>query len=270
MPTTTTTTTTTSIPIPKLIFLIPYRDRAPQKNHFTIYMNYILDDMSTYEYELYFCHQCDARPFNRGAMKNIGFIAMREKYPDDYKNITFVFNDIDTIPAFKNVLDYETSPNIIKHFYGFDFTLGGIFSIKGADFEKCGGFPNFRGWGFEDKCMQNRVLKHNMIINRANFFPIGDNNIIHVMDDPTKLISRRDCWRIDENADTFNDIKNLTYSVEANMLNITAFACRYEPNEDEFYKQNLITRKSITKDKQYSELLRPITQLRVRNFKKLF
>ena len=49
--------------------------------------------MNKEDYEIYFAHQCDNRDFNRGAMKNIGFLAMRQKYPNDYKNITFIFNN---------------------------------------------------------------------------------------------------------------------------------------------------------------------------------
>jgi hypothetical protein len=255
---------------PKLIFLIPYRNRKSQKTHFSIYMKYILEDMDKDEYEIYFSHQCDNKPFNRGAMKNIGFIAMKNKYPLDYKNITFVFNDIDTIPAIKNSLNYYTENNIVKHFYGFEFTLGGIFSIKGADFEKCGGFPNFWGWGFEDKCIQERVIANNIIISRDNFFPIGHESIIHIMDDPVKLISRRDCWRIDENADKYNDIHNLEYTIDDNMINVKNFLCKYNVYHEELYKQDLIVDKTIKKEKIYSETLTQIKVKPTRNFKKLF
>ena len=259
--------------IPKFIFLIPYRNRESQKTHFTVYMKYILEDFNESDYEIYFCHQCDNRPFNRGAMKNIGFIAMKNKYPLDYKNITFIFNDIDTIPATKNLLDYDTEINIVKHFYGLEFTLGGIFSIKGSDFEKCGGFPNFWGWGFEDKSILDRVIKNNINICRENFFKVGDQNIIHIMDNPTKLISKKDCWRIDENADGYNDIKDLNYNIvtnnHINIINIKNFLCRYDSRQEELYPQNLIYDKTIKKNKLYSETLTPVKNNPI-NFKKMF
>ena len=86
---------------PKIVFIVPYRDREQQKFFFSKHMSYVLENYEPREYEIYFSHQLDNRTFNRGAMKNIGFLAMKQKYPDDYKKITFVFNDVDTIP-YKN------------------------------------------------------------------------------------------------------------------------------------------------------------------------
>tara|TARA_R110002074_G_scaffold2138_2_gene12533 strand:- start:661 stop:1518 length:858 start_codon:yes stop_codon:yes gene_type:complete len=227
--------------IPKIIFIIPYRDREPQKIHFTIYINYILEDLPKNSYEIYFCHQNDNRKFNRGAIKNIGFIAMKEKYPDDYKNITFVFNDIDTIPNVKNIINYETTLKTIKHFYGFRFALGGFFSIKGEDFEICNGFPNFWGWGLEDNIMQKRVLDNNMTINRSNFFPIGDINIHHSTDSPIRLINDRETSSQLTSTEGIKDINKLIYNIKNSIINVTYFETLFPINENEFYNKNLST-----------------------------
>lgn len=141
--------------IPTRVFIVPYRSRPNQKADFLKNMKQLLEDL-TEPYEIYFAHQCDSRPFNRGAMKNLGFIAIKNKYPNNYKDITFIFNDVDTFPSEKGMIDYITTSGIVKHYYGFNFALGGIFSIKGADFEKAKGFPNFWGWGLEDNIMNDR------------------------------------------------------------------------------------------------------------------
>ena len=251
--------------------MIPYRDREPQKTHFTIYINYIMEDYNTNEYEIYFCHQNDNRPFNRGAIKNIGFIVMKEKYPNDYKNITFIFNDIDTMPATKNLLDFNTCKGVIKHYYGFDFTLGGIFSIKGEDFENIGGFPNFWGWGFEDKCIYNRAIKNKLIVDRNNFYKVGDVNILHIIDDPRKILTRKDCWRIDENPDTCKNIYKLSYKISnidnlSNkfIIDINYFECSYDINKELIYSQNIAIDKSVKKENKYSE----ITNSKINNSQK--
>jgi hypothetical protein len=106
--------------IPKIVFIVPYRNRVTHKYFFSQYLSSILTEED--KYEIYFSHQNDERPFNRGAAKNIGFIAVKEKYPNDYKNITFVFNDIDIVPFYK-IFDYETTKGIVKHFYGFQYDL---------------------------------------------------------------------------------------------------------------------------------------------------
>ena len=66
------------------VFIVPYRDR-PEHKHF--FLNYIKNVLPDEKYEIYFAHQQDNRPFNRGAMKNIGFLAIKEKYPNDYRCI---------------------------------------------------------------------------------------------------------------------------------------------------------------------------------------
>ena len=68
--------------IPKKVFIVPYRNRPQQKFFFSKYMTFLLEDL--HEYDVYFSHQSDARHFNRGATKNIGFMAMKQKYPNHY------------------------------------------------------------------------------------------------------------------------------------------------------------------------------------------
>jgi hypothetical protein len=93
-------------------------------------MNYLLDDLGKELYEIYFIQQCDKMPFNRGAMKNIGFIFVKEKYPDCYREITLCFNDVDTFPQEKYLIsDYTTVRGVVKHFYGYTFALGGLFPL---------------------------------------------------------------------------------------------------------------------------------------------
>ena len=95
--------------IPKKIFIVPYRNRAEHREFFIRYItNFVLQDIPTRDYEIYFSHQFDSRIFNRGAIKNIGFMAIREKYPNHYKHMTFIFHDIDIMPYDKNVVPYDT------------------------------------------------------------------------------------------------------------------------------------------------------------------
>ena len=215
--------------IPKLIFIVPYRDRLEQMFFFKQYMKHILEDYLEDDYEIYFSHQKDTREFNRGGVKNIGFLAMKQKYPNDYKDITFVFNDIDTIPYRKNLVNYNTTKGIIKHFYGFQYALGGFFSITGEDFEKLNGFPNFWGWGFEDNSINFRAINYNIKIDRSSFWHIGNSNIIQLFDSCARsiMIQNKKKYIDDSNKNDFSDglstISNLKYEINDDMIDITSF-----------------------------------------------
>lgn len=233
----------------KIIFIVPYRNREHQKIFFSNYMKHILEDYNDDEYEIYFSHQTDEREFNRGATKNIGFLAMKEKYPDSYKNITFVFNDVDTIPHKKNLFNYETEKGVVKHFYGFNHALGGIFSIKGEDFEKVNGFPNNWGWGFEDNTINARILKNDTLtIDRSKFWSIGDNNIIQLFDSVTRsiVLKNKEKFINDNINDGLTTITNLNYNIENEMINIKTFNVLYHYVKKEVKTVNFFTEERKT------------------------
>lgn len=218
--------------IPKLVFIIPYRDRELQKNFFLHHMTHtVLADMPIDSYQIYFVHQQDTRTFNRGALKNIGFLVLKELYPDDYKDITIVFNDVDTMPYVKNFLPYETNKGMIKHFYGFQFTLGGIVSITAEDFETLGGFPNFWSWGYEDNELQRRAKMHHIDIDRSAFYPIMNKEIIHLQDGYLRDINITEKKRYDwKTTEGFADITDLSYTIEDHMIQVSQFHTPHREN----------------------------------------
>lgn len=179
--------------IPKRVFIIPYRDRKEQMYFFQKYSSIILDDILK-DSEIYFSHQYDNRPFNRGGMKNIGFLAVKSKYPNDYHDINFIFNDVDCL-SYKKLFPYETTHGVVAHYYGSIHTLGGIVVIKGSDFERINGFPNFWSWSSEDNVLQERCIQYNMIIDRTNFYEIGSPEVLQLFDGMKRLLSKNDCSR---------------------------------------------------------------------------
>jgi hypothetical protein len=237
--------------IPSRVFIVPYRDRPKQKEEFLKNMKVLLEDL-TDPYEIYFAHQCDRRHFNRGAMKNLGFIAIKNKYPDNYKDITFIFNDVDTFPNEKGMIDYITTPGIVKHYYGFIFALGGIFSIRGADFEKTKGFPNFWGWGLEDNLINDRCLSAGLTIDRSCFYDIKDTRINRPFDGFQRTVSKRDANVFKyELPDNMNDIKDIKYSIQNEFINITSFDCIMKDDEQVYYTHDIRKNNKLIIDERY-------------------
>ena len=237
--------------VPKLIFVIPYRDRKEHLEQFRRHMKVMLEDMDPSEYRFLIVHQRDTRSFNRGAMKNIGFIRAARMYPNDYRNITFVFNDVDCMPMRKNMWDYTTKHGVVKHFYGFDYTLGGIVCITGADYERIGGFPNYWGWGYEDNELQKRVEKAKIHIDRSIFYHVNDmTNIIQLSHGLTRVMNRDDFERFTvgkvENLYTIVKLEytdepsiNTVDAIDIEYVNVWVFQTGYEEVKTERFVYNL-------------------------------
>lgn len=242
--------------VPTRVFIVPYRNRIQHKHFFSNYMSNVILKGQT-DYEIYFSHQADTRNFNRGAMKDIGFMAIRDKYPNDYRNITFIFNDVDTMP-FTNLFTYETEAGTVRHYYGFKYALGGIVVIKGEDFERINGFPCYWGWGNEDNALQDRCIKAGIQIDRSVFYPIGNPNILQLFDGMTRLISKKDPWRYknDTGRDGITSVTGLAYTIDSESsnfndnvysvnnarifyVNATAFQTMLSESADEYFKYDL-------------------------------
>ena len=253
--------------VPKRVFIVPYRNRVQHKFFFSKYMSFILEDCD--DYEIYFSHQCDARTFNRGAAKNIGFLAIKDKYPNDYKDITFIFNDVDTIP-FNKIFDYQTTHGVVKHYYGFKYALGGVVVMKGADFERINGFPCYWGWGMEDNALQKRCDGYGLKVDRSVFYEIGSPEILQLFDGISRIISKKDPWRgenddgvdglrtihqlkfaIDEKSENPNDNIFAVHNARIFFINILTFMTRIPFGSEEYYNYDLREpkRKIINPDK---------------------
>jgi hypothetical protein len=248
--------------VPKIVFIVPYRDRPEQKCVFERNMKHIMEDYQKDDFQIFFAEQGDTRPFNRGGIKNIGFIAIKNLYPNDYKNITFVFNDVDSFPYTKGVLDYQTKSGIIKHFFGFKHVLGGIFSITGGDFEKLNGFPNFWTWGYEDNMIYNKAVKHpDISVDRSTFFEIFNHNIVHYTDSLNRTINIKQTGnsKQEQNYNNINSLRNINYTIENDMIRIHNFSVSLPYKEDIRPYNAKLTQNMIAIKKKYRMAQRGIT-----------
>jgi len=175
-------------PVPQVIFIVPYRDREAHYRLFSAQMERVL--ASAPPHKILYIHQTDNRGFNRGAMKNIGFLVVKEMYPNDYQNITLIFNDVDSVLSRAGLIPYSVPRGTVNHYYGFTHTLGGIVGFNAADFERINGFPNFWTWGYEDNLLQIRAQEAGYKIVRKPFYPVNDPNIIRMLESNMRTVNR--------------------------------------------------------------------------------
>jgi hypothetical protein len=231
-------TESVEVSVPSIIFIVPYRNREVYQESFDRQMKQvILSDKPEGYYKIYYIHQTDSRPFNRGAMKNIGFFMVKYKYPLHYKNITLVFNDVDTTPRLPETIpSYETRHGIVKHFYGMAHTLGGIVSINAGDFESINGFPNYWTWGYEDNMFNKRVTSRGMHVDRSTFYQINDS--VHIQQMTTsnqRMVNQGEFDRYSRNIDEgLNTIRELRYVIneETGFVDVTHFDTTYAYEPD--------------------------------------
>lgn len=231
--------------VPQKVFIVPYRDRKPHKMVFIQVMSHILKNI---DYKILFIHQTDSRLFNRGAMKNIGFLYVKKKWPNNWKNITLIFHDIDHIAFYKDQFSFDTVAKEVKHFLGYKHTLGGIFAIKAEDFYIAKGFPNIWTWGWEDNIFYSRIKRNNFKINYSEFLDAYTDvhKLICLWHGWDRNINTKNIVQIQKyNNNNISSIVDLQYNeenIEKNilMINVNKFNIKYSlyPNKTDVSSTN--------------------------------
>lgn len=129
------------------VAIVPYRDRAAQLRKLLPVLEQIFDRVIV-------CEQTDGLPFNRGAVRNLGFVLAG--LPPD---AVVCFHDVDLLPDLRR-FRYRLDPpcGTVLHLYGHRHCLGGIVVCRATDFERSGGYPTaLWGWGGEDVELERRL-----------------------------------------------------------------------------------------------------------------
>ncbi len=165
-------------------------------------------------------------------MKNLGFIYAQRTWPESYKKMTLVFHDIDFISHYKDQFDYTAKKGIVKHFFGYRWTLGGIVAINAEDFERVNGFPNIWTWGLEDNVLQRRCIKAGYGVDRSKFLQGGvdEDKLITLWHGWDRLINKQILPKFEAQSlmDGITILRNIQYNIEnisdnVDMVNVTYF-----------------------------------------------
>ena len=206
-------------------FIVPYRDRPLEKEAMRRYFNSLVLPLYPTAV-LLFINQSDTRPFNRGALKNIGALYVRRINP--YEDCTLVFHDVDIHPTSMNPNDLTVEPGTVKQLFGIGKALGGIYSIRLSDFIKTKGYPNYWGWVWEDNLMFRRFAvtggKIARLVQKKGRKPkihsVSSRKAISINCVLNYLVGRSD--------DMFS-VRNVKYSIEDDTLNIYDFNTASRP-----------------------------------------
>lgn len=149
--------------LPRLSIIIPYRDRPEQLARFVPHLvTYFQRDKLDKDipWRLTIVEQEPGKPFNRGLIKNAGFLLTEANA--DY----FCFHDVDYLPIWADYRYCERPARLL--WYGAEATpfdparpermaadratfFGGVVMFNKADFRRVNGYSaGYWGWGYED------------------------------------------------------------------------------------------------------------------------
>jgi hypothetical protein len=177
---------------PRLSIVIPYRGRVDHLRQFVPHVSaYFTRDKNDGDipYRVLVVEQEPGLPFNRGALKNIGFLLSCDS--SDY----ICFHDVDYLPMWADYSSVEAPTPIV--WYGAESTpvapgrsnravnhvkdeyFGGAVLFPNEAFGRIDGYAtDYWGWGFEDSDLRNRLIAAGIPHSRrlGTFLPLHHDN----------------------------------------------------------------------------------------------
>ena len=143
-----------------VIVIVPERDRGAQLEKLVPQLRRRGVD------RVVVCSQPVGAPFNRGLVKNVGFLMARPAPAD-----VVVFHDADLLPGPAFPATYPAlCQGSIAHLYGHRHCLGGIVATHPDTFLSLNGFCNSQwAWGGEDRWLQRSAEAVGVRIDRSTF-----------------------------------------------------------------------------------------------------
>jgi hypothetical protein len=173
----------------RLAIIVPYRDRQQHLDQFVPHMRaYFARDKldKAIDYQVFVVEQERGLPFNRGALKNAGFLLAEAQ--SDY----CCFHDIDYLPIWADYSFAEVPTPIVwygaeerpiapgrtnkvaKH--NLEHFFGGALIVPNGIFRAVNGYSNdFWGWGYEDEDIRMRFAVADIATDRrkGTFLPLA-------------------------------------------------------------------------------------------------
>lgn len=145
--------------------IVPYRAGADQPwraEQLEQFLNYMHQYLKGVQGQIWVVEQLGNKPFNRGALLNVGFMMANPRRGD-----TIILHDVDLLPSSSLYMYYNYNGDSVHHIgrafsrYDTDSYLGGVLSIPAKVFFEINGFPNdYWGWGGEDDELRERLKGH--------------------------------------------------------------------------------------------------------------
>lgn len=191
----------------RLNIVVPYRAREAHLKAFVPHLRaYFSRDKVDRDipYRVLVIEQENGLPFNRGAMKNIGFQLGRDE--SDYT----CFHDIDYLPIWADYTWVDVPTPLVWHgaklrhvapgrsdraiTHTLEQFYGAAVLVPNALFERVNGYANiFWGWGFEDTDLHDRFVEAGIALGRrkGSFFPLDHDNEGYQLDGNPSLTALR-------------------------------------------------------------------------------
>ncbi|XP_033727700.1 beta-1,4-N-acetylgalactosaminyltransferase bre-4-like [Pecten maximus] len=155
----------------RIAIIIPYQDRD---RHLKLFISNVIPKLQRQmvDYTIFVVEQAPGNHFNRGMMRNIGFVEASRKQKFD----CYIFNDVDTIIEDDRNM-FICDAHHVRHIGSlvdvFNYTLlykkliGGILSVTYEQFVKANGYSNsIYVWGGEDDDLFDRFRKYGYKVSR--------------------------------------------------------------------------------------------------------